>query len=240
MIASISSSESGSGMNSSSTSSSVLLRRLLLAPAGAECLGRLDPPLPLALEHLELLVLVQRPLQLLLGGAQARRIEAQGVAPLGVALAHRVASGPPRCGTIRLIAQAPSPAAQDVPVQVEDGLPAAGADVDDDAVVLEARPRAPSRRRTRAFAAPRPAGTRAISRNVSMCRSGMTSRCVSACGLMSRIATKPSAARTWSPSRTSLQKRQSSGTASDPLLGDAPRRARARARRPARRTSHGE
>src|SRR4051794_15300182 len=35
---------------------------------------------------------------------------------------------------------------------------------------------------------------------------------------MSRIATKPSAARTWSPSRTSRQKRQSSGSA-DPLLG---------------------
>ena len=32
-----------------------------------------------------------------------------------------------------------------------------------------------------------------MSRNVSTCRSGMTSRCVSACGLMSWIATKPSA-----------------------------------------------
>ena len=31
-----------------------------------------------------------------------------------------------------------------------------------------------------------------MSRNVSTCRSGMTSRCVGACGLMSRIATKPS------------------------------------------------
>src|SRR4029079_6953123 len=39
---------------------------------------------------------------------------------------------------------------------------------------------------------------------------------------MSRTATKPSAARTWSPSRTSWQKRQSSGS-EDPLLGHAAR-----------------
>src|SRR5262245_49918707 len=52
-----------------------------------------------------------------------------------------------------------------------------------------------------------------------MCRSGRTSRCTSACGLMSRIATKPSAAWTWSPSAYRLQKRQSSGS-DDPLLGD--------------------
>src|SRR5919205_2105738 len=36
---------------------------------------------------------------------------------------------------------------------------------------------------------------------------------------MSRIATKPSVFATWSPSRTSRQKRQSSGS-EDPLLGD--------------------
>ena len=60
-----------------------------------------------------------------------------------------------------------------------------------------------------------------MSRNVSTCRSGRTSRCVSACGLMSRIATKPSVFATWSPSRTSLQKRQSSGDiGEDPLLRD--------------------
>src|SRR4051812_12700746 len=47
----------------------------------------------------------------------------------------------------------------------------------------------------------------------------MTSRWTGACGLMSRIATKPSAACTWSPSRTRLQKRQSScGSGKDPLL----------------------
>src|SRR4051812_16163290 len=50
-----------------------------------------------------------------------------------------------------------------------------------------------------------------------MWRSGMTSKCVSAFGLMSRIATNPSAARTWSPVRASSQKRQSSGS-EDPLL----------------------
>src|SRR5690242_20027024 len=39
---------------------------------------------------------------------------------------------------------------------------------------------------------------------------------------MSAIATNPSAARTWSPSRTSLQKRQSSGgPGKDALLGHA-------------------
>src|SRR5581483_3574830 len=53
---------------------------------------------------------------------------------------------------------------------------------------------------------------------LSMCRSGMTSRCVGAWGLMSRMATKPSVAATWSPCRYSVQKRQSSGTA-NPILG---------------------
>src|SRR5438270_505245 len=57
----------------------------------------------------------------------------------------------------------------------------------------------------------------AMSWKLATCRSGMTSRCVGACGLMSRMATKPSTAATWSPSRYSLQKRQSSGSA-DPLL----------------------
>src|SRR5512133_1968993 len=60
-------------------------------------------------------------------------------------------------------------------------------------------------------------GNSQISRNVGTCRSGITSRCVSARGLMSFTATKPSPLRTWSPSRTSLQKRQSSGS-EDPLL----------------------
>src|SRR5205085_11070952 len=56
-------------------------------------------------------------------------------------------------------------------------------------------------------------------RKLSTWRSGRTSRWVSAFGLMSRIATKPSVFATWSPSRTSRQKRQSSGS-DDPLLGD--------------------
>src|SRR5512140_635373 len=38
---------------------------------------------------------------------------------------------------------------------------------------------------------------------------------------MSAIATKPSAACTWSPSRTSMQKRQPSRGGKDALLGDA-------------------
>src|SRR3954452_24142542 len=60
-------------------------------------------------------------------------------------------------------------------------------------------------------------GNSPTSRNVATCRSGSTSRCVSARGLMSWIATKPSPFATWSPSRTSLQKRQSSSS-EDPLL----------------------
>src|SRR6187455_3151807 len=61
-----------------------------------------------------------------------------------------------------------------------------------------------------------------MSRNVSTCRSGRTSRWVSEMGLMSRIATNPSAACTWSPSATSRQNRQFSGCdGKDPLLGDS-------------------
>src|SRR5438034_3538995 len=63
------------------------------------------------------------------------------------------------------------------------------------------------------------AGNSEISRNESTCRSGITSRWVSAFGLMSRTATKPSAALTCSPSRTSPQKRQSSSS-EDPFLRD--------------------
>src|SRR5205814_2502501 len=61
-------------------------------------------------------------------------------------------------------------------------------------------------------------GNSAISRKLGTCRSGMTSKCVRAWGLMSRIATRPSVAATWSPSRTSLQKRQSGSGSMDPLL----------------------
>src|SRR5215510_10445311 len=49
----------------------------------------------------------------------------------------------------------------------------------------------------------------AISRKLGTCRSGITSRWTSARGLMSVIATTPGAARTWSPSLYSRQKRQS-------------------------------
>src|SRR5580765_2033965 len=48
------------------------------------------------------------------------------------------------------------------------------------------------------------------SRKVSTCRSGSTSTCTGACGLMSLIATKPFALCTYAPSRAMLQKRQSS------------------------------
>ena len=65
-------------------------------------------------------------------------------------------------------------------------------------------------------------GNASISLNVSTCRSGRTSRCVSAIGAMSRIATNPSARCTWSPSATSRQNRQlSGGDGKDPLLASA-------------------
>src|SRR4029453_9689177 len=59
-----------------------------------------------------------------------------------------------------------------------------------------------------------------ISLKVGTCRSGMMSTCVSAFALMSLIATKPSPRRTWSPTSTSRQKRQSAGT-EDPIRADA-------------------
>jgi hypothetical protein len=78
-------------MNSSRTSSSRSSAfGLLLAPAGAERVGRLDAPLPLALEHLELLLLAQRPLQLLLRVLERVEDQAQRVAALRVARAHRI------------------------------------------------------------------------------------------------------------------------------------------------------
>src|SRR5262249_22924716 len=61
---------------------------LLLPPAGAERLRRLDPLLALALEHLQLLVVVQRALQILFGRAQLRQDQPERVAPLGVAGGH--------------------------------------------------------------------------------------------------------------------------------------------------------
>ena len=76
-------------MNSSSTLELALLARgLLLAPTGAERLGSLDPPLPFSLEHLQLFLVVEWPLQLLLGRAQAGQDQPQRVAPLCVALTH--------------------------------------------------------------------------------------------------------------------------------------------------------
>ena len=67
---------------------SLLRLRLLLAAAGPERLGRLEPALPLAPEHLELLVLGQGALELLLGRLEGVEDQAQRVAALGVARLH--------------------------------------------------------------------------------------------------------------------------------------------------------
>ena len=96
------------------------------------------PLLPLALQHLELLLVVQRPLQLLLGRAQAGEDQPQRVAPR-----RRRAPASRRLSSLLDPRDQRHPGipldlpAEDVPVQVEDRLPAARADVDDDAVVVE-------------------------------------------------------------------------------------------------------
>ena len=86
----------------------------------------------------------------------------------------------------------PDPAAEHVPVEMEDRLAGACADIDDDRGNRRGRPSSPSRRRSRASASPRP---RSNSRDVAECRRcaarGSRAGASSAFGLMSRIATKP-------------------------------------------------
>src|SRR3954452_3902641 len=69
-----------------------------------------------------------------------------------------------------------------------------------------------------------PAENSPISRKESMWCSGRIRRCTAAFGSMSLIATKPFVSATWSPSRTRLQKRQSSRCdGKDAFLGDSVR-----------------
>src|SRR2546423_637359 len=63
---------------------------LLRPPAGAKRLRSLHSSLPLALENLELLVVVERPLELLLRPTQAGQEQPQRIAPLDVPRAHRL------------------------------------------------------------------------------------------------------------------------------------------------------
>src|SRR5919202_666484 len=68
-----------------------LLRlRLFVATAAAERLRRLEPPLALPLQDLQLLLLRKRPLQLLLGGLEAVEQQPQRVAPRGLTREHRL------------------------------------------------------------------------------------------------------------------------------------------------------
>src|SRR3954463_10916984 len=67
----------------------VLLVGLLGPVALAKRIRRLPASLALALEHLQLLVLLERPLHVLLGGPERRERHAQGVRALLVAGAHR-------------------------------------------------------------------------------------------------------------------------------------------------------
>ena len=68
----------------------LLLGRLLLAPALAKRLGRLGAALALPLEDLKLLLVGERPLELLLGRPKRGQDQPQGVDPLLLAGPHRV------------------------------------------------------------------------------------------------------------------------------------------------------
>ena len=147
----------------------LLVLGLLLAPARAECLRRLDAPLPLALEHLQLLVVRERALELLLRVPKRVEDQAERVATVRVAReprrlelvldpldeAHAVLLGERR----REPAGVDSPA-EHVPVEVEDRLPGARTDVDEHAVVLEPGRARRRRRRIGACAPPRRPETR--------------------------------------------------------------------------------
>src|SRR5262249_24121758 len=159
-----------------------------------------DPPLPLALQDLQLLLVRERTLELLLGRAQAGDDQAERVAPVGVARERRLLEvvlhardeahpgtpcrRPPRTCQCRWKIVCPPPSPTLAPTRLSSG-PAS---------------RAVSRTKSSIFFTSSGENSQ-ISRNVGTCRSGMTSRCVSARGLMSRTATKPSPLRTWSPSR---------------------------------------
>ena len=119
-------------------------------------------------------------------GSGAARRAAPRPAP-----ASRSSARPPgaRSGSCQA---SPERAAEDVPVQMEDRLPGAGAARRSSA----GTPRGPRPRGRLGDEIEHPlrlVGARAspTSRNVSMCRSGSTSRCASAFGAMSSIATKP-------------------------------------------------
>ncbi len=126
----------------------LFLRCLLFTPTATERLGRLDPPLALALEHLQLFVAGQRPLEILLGAAETVQDQAQGIAARCVTREHRVlhfafelldeahmtsTAVSACCGHVGV-----GRAAEDVPVQMEDRLARARADVDLHPVVGQA------------------------------------------------------------------------------------------------------
>src|SRR6185295_17714331 len=67
----------------------LLLRRLFLAAPAAERLSRLQAALAFPLEHVQLLVLLQRALHLFLGRAKRGQGQPQHVRPFLVAGAHR-------------------------------------------------------------------------------------------------------------------------------------------------------
>ena len=104
-------------------------------------------------------------------------------------------------------------------MQMEDRLACALPHVHDRHDNPRARPPARSRRRSRASASPLGRELGDLAEASRRAARGARAGACRPSGRCRGSATKPSAARTWSPSRTSVQKRQSSGSA-DPLLGD--------------------
>ena len=126
----------------------LLVLGLLLATGRTECFGGLAAALALALEHLQLLVVGKRALKLLLRALQRVQDEAQRVAPVLVAREARVLQLALDAGDeahrrlqlqrARQLARVEA-ASEDVPVEMEDRLAAALADVDEHLVVVEPR-----------------------------------------------------------------------------------------------------
>ena len=158
----------------------LLLRRLLLAARASRNASAASMPLlALALEHLQLLVLGERALQVLLGRLEARR--GSGAARRGARCrARSIAS---LTSSSMLLDQAHSSAPPSLPARLrrlgppprmcqcrwKTVWPAPGADVDEHTVVGQADVLPPSRRRTRASASSRRRRTR---RRRGTCRRG--------------------------------------------------------------------
>ena len=210
-------------------------------PPSRNASRRLDPPLALALQHLELLVVLQRPLQLLLG-------RPQGWTGSGAARRARTSSRS-RIASLQLVldlGDQAHPGSPPVPPRMcqcrwKTVWPAPGADVDDHTVVVEPAP-------ARGLGDELEHPLRLVGRKLADLPErldvplGDDEQVRPAFGLMSSIATKPVGAVTnvvGSSPATSRQKRQSGQAARIPSSVTAPPRTRTSSPTGAS-TSHGE